>query len=92
MTVRFSLEAQQHISAIHRYIYVRNATAAVAVAARIRYTAELLGEFPLLGHEGTDPGTMELTVRGLPYIIVYEIQKRKREVVVLAVFHGAQER
>ena len=92
MIVRFTPEAQQHIADIHRYIESRNATAAVAVVGRIRYSAELLAEFPLLGHEGTDPGTLELIVKGLPFIIVYEIQKRKREVVIIAVFHGARER
>ena len=90
--MRFSSEAQQHIADIYRYIKDRNAAAAVAVVGRIRYSAELLGEFPLLGHEGTDPGTLELIVKGLPYIIVYEIQTRKREVIIVAVFHGARER
>jgi plasmid stabilization system protein ParE len=31
-------------------------------------------------------------VRGLPYIIVYEVREQTNELVVLAVFHGAQER
>ena len=92
MTLRFSAEAQHHIAAIHDYICVRNPTAAVAVVARIKATAGLLDDFPLLGREGTDDGTLELIVKGLPYIIVYEVQGRKREVVVLAVFHGARER
>ena len=90
MTVRFTSEAQQHIAAIHRYIFARNAMAAVAVVARIKAFAELLGDFPHLGHEGADDGTFELVVKGLPYIIVYEI--RKRDVLIVAVFHGARER
>jgi len=45
-----------------------------------------------MGHEGGAPGTREWVVRGLPYIIVYEVREQNEELVVLAVFHGARER
>ena len=38
-------------------------------------------------------GTYEWVVRGLPYIVVYDISLGdKDEVVILGVFHGAQDR
>ena len=53
--------------------------------------AELLREFPHIGREGRDPGTREWVVRGLPYIIVYELDvPGPSELMVLAIFHGAR--
>jgi plasmid stabilization system protein ParE len=61
--------------------------------ARIRHAAELLAQFPRIGHEGRVPGTYEWVVRGLPYVIVYDISRGEPdEVVILGVFHGAQDR
>ncbi|MBV9076947.1 MAG: type II toxin-antitoxin system RelE/ParE family toxin, partial [Methylobacteriaceae bacterium] len=42
--------------------------------------------------DGPDPNTREWIVTGLPYIIVYEIDWDRDEIVVLNVFHGAQDR
>ena len=52
--------------------------------------AERLTEFPRMGHTGRVAGTYEWVVRGLPYIIVY--QADVTEVLILGVFHGAQDR
>ena len=90
MKVRYTLEAIGHIGAIYAYIEARNPEAARRVIARIRATAEQLGEFPHVGHYGLVAGTRELAVRGLPYIIVHELHVD--EVVVIGVFHGAQDR
>jgi toxin ParE1/3/4 len=46
-----------------------------------------------MGHAGRVAGTHEWVVRGLPCIIVYEIGvPEPDEVLVLGVFHGAQNR
>jgi hypothetical protein len=37
-------------------------------------------------------GTLEWSVKGLPYVIVHELHFETNEVVVLGVFHGAQDR
>jgi toxin ParE1/3/4 len=54
--------------------------------------ADRLGEFPQLGRVGSVPGTYEWTVPRLPYIIVHEVNEESEEIVVLGVFHGAQDR
>lgn len=41
--------------------------------SRIRQTAMLLGQFPLMGRAGHAGGTREFTVTGLPYLIVYQL-------------------
>jgi plasmid stabilization system protein ParE len=59
----------------------------------MRLALDMLCSFPDAGHTGRVPGTLEWVVRGLPYIIVYEILlERPNELIVLGVFHGAQER
>jgi toxin ParE1/3/4 len=91
MKVRFTLEALSHIAAIHWYIEARSAPAAARVLHRIFAEAERLGEFPQLGHVGIVPGTYERTVPGLPFSIVHQIEDDDT-VVILGVFHGAQDR
>ena len=47
-----------------------------------------------MGHKGLLPNTREMNVKGLPYVIVYRFERVDNEdfVVVLSVFHGAQDR
>ena len=53
---------------------------------------ELLISFPFIGHVGHDPDTFEWVVPRLPYIVVYEVDQAQEQVIVTAVFHGAQDR
>ena len=66
--------------------------AATAVVSRIRDALRLLLAFPRLGHQGSMAGTHEWVVRGLPYIIIYEVNHEADVLNVLAVLHGAQRR
>ncbi len=52
-------------------------------------TAEKLPEFPALGRPGRYPETRELSVSGLPYLIVYEVSSEA--VTILAVFHTSRD-
>ena len=93
MKLRYTAEARGHIAGIFNYLNDRNSAAATQVAARIKLAAERLAEFPRIGHVGRVPGTYEWVVRGLPYIVVYDISLGdENEVVILAIFHGAQDR
>jgi toxin ParE1/3/4 len=93
MRLRYTAEAREHISAILGYIRDRNPAAAIQVAARIRLAAEGLVEFPRMGRAGRLPGTHEWVVRGLPYIIVYEVGAHANdELLILGIFHAAQDR
>jgi toxin ParE1/3/4 len=85
----------KHVSTLQRHAYIsdRNVAAAKQVVARIRLAAERLTKFPRMGREGRVPGTHEWVVRGLPYIIVYEVGTiNPDEIVILGVFHAAQDR
>jgi toxin ParE1/3/4 len=92
MKVRYTLEALGHLDTIYSYIEARNPEAARRVIRRVLAAAEQLDEFPHIGHLGLVPGTHEWAVRGLPYVIVHELFAQGDEVVVLGVFHGAQDR
>jgi plasmid stabilization system protein ParE len=92
MRVRYTLEAIAHINTIYSYIEARNPEAARRVIERVRAAAEQLSEFPRIGHGGVVPGTLEWVVKGLPYVIVHEVDAQRNEVIVLGVFHGAQDR
>jgi toxin ParE1/3/4 len=91
--LRYTAQAREHIAEIYGYIRDRNPVAATQVAARIRLAAERLVEFPRMEHAGRITGTHEWVVRGLPYIIVYQTGAAdSNEVLILGVFHGAQDR
>ena len=91
--LRFTTEAREHIAAIYNYVRDRNPVAATQVIARIRLAAEQLTEFPRMGHAGRVKGTLEWVVRGLPYIIVYQIDQTDPDVIlILGIFHAAQDR
>jgi len=52
----------------------------------------LLIAFPFIGRVGHDLETLEWVVPRLPYVVVYEVDQIEEQVIVTAVFHGAQER
>jgi toxin ParE1/3/4 len=92
MKLRYEPNALVDIRNIHRYIEKRNPVAAARVVERIRAAVRRISESPRIGHIGLVPNAMEWVVKGLPYIVVYEIDEERDEVVILAVFHGRQDR
>jgi plasmid stabilization system protein ParE len=59
MKVRFTLEALNHINAIHFYIEGRSPQAATHIVKRIYADCERLAEFPKIGHVGMVSSTYE---------------------------------
>jgi len=89
---QYTLEARRHIAEIYLYIKNQNPSAAVGVVVRIHLTARAVSLFPRMGRVSATRNTYELLVKGLPYVIVYELNRKRNEVVILGVFHGAQDR
>jgi toxin ParE1/3/4 len=64
-----------------------------AVAARILDAIEnKIAIFPLMGRLGRITGTREWVISGLPYLIVYEVDRGREAVTVLGIVHGARQR
>ncbi len=80
-------------AAIH---IVNSADAVIAerIIDRIGGTIRMLCRFPHLGHDGHMPGTFEMLVPRLPFVIVYRIDfnDADNELIVLRVYHTARER
>jgi addiction module RelE/StbE family toxin len=92
MKIIIRAKADEDLDGIFAWIARDNPRAATEMIRRIRARIGLLVEtgFPDMGRIGRDPGTRELVVG--PYIIVYEVHRERDELVVLAIFHGAQDR
>lgn len=74
------------------YIAQENPAAARRVAKRIRATGAALADFAT-GHPGRVAETYEKSVRGLPYVIAYAIDRGNSDeaVTVLHVIHQARD-
>jgi toxin ParE1/3/4 len=77
---------------ISAWISHDNPAAATRVIDQIFENVERLARFPLMGHSGRVEGTLEWVVPSLPYIVVYTADQKQGELVVIGVFHGAQDR
>ena len=62
--------------------------AAARTGERIESATRNLAQHPEMGRRGEIPGTRELVIPGLPYIVVYRVQSDK--VQVLRIFHSKQ--
>ena len=68
--------AARDLAEIVDYIALDNPSAAEKVYRKITEAARRLPEFPALGRSGRHPQTRELSIPGLPYLIVYEVNPR----------------
>ena len=92
MKVRFDPAARDDLERIFDWIANENPRAALEVIARIEAKVILLGT-PALTYMGR-PGLVENTRELLawPYIIVYAVYEDRDELVIVAIFHAAQDR
>jgi addiction module RelE/StbE family toxin len=88
MKVLWAPEARQDLREIYLYLAADNPPAARALQARIKECVALLGANPLLGRPGRVAGTRELVIQGVPYILPYQIQGGRLE--LLRVYHTAR--
>lgn len=92
MKVIIGEAASADLDEIYAWIAKDRPSSADPVMTRIFSALDLLAEFPRVGHRGRVRGTYEWVVRGLPYVIVYEIDDDASAVTIIGVFHGARER
>ena len=92
MKVVFDAKAISDLEHIHQWIARENPPMATKILERLFSGVRSLALFPARGRTGLEPGTRELIVPGLPYIVVYKIHDDVNELVVAAVFHTSQGR
>ncbi len=89
MQIKWLGEAGQDLVEIRRYIASDRPNAAVQVAKSILATVAYLRDHPEIGRAGRIPGTRELVIPGLPYIVPYRVKSAAIE--ILGVLHASQE-
>ena len=88
MQVRWTAAAALDLEDIALYIESDSESAARAVAKALFDAANSLDLLPSRGRVGRIPGTRELVVPGLPYIVLYEIADTA--IQIPHIFHGAR--
>jgi toxin ParE1/3/4 len=86
--LRFTSHATRQLDHIAEYINEENPAGALRVGDRVRETVRSLTRFPSLGRPGSQAGTSEIIVPGLPYIVVYRLAGDTVE--ILGIYHTAQ--
>jgi toxin ParE1/3/4 len=92
MELVFDDRALADLENIFDWIAQDSLATAKIVIDRLFSSTELLISFPYMGRAGRDPETFEWVVPRLPYIVVYEVDQVQQRVIIVAVFHGAQNR
>jgi len=92
MRVSFDPRASNDLDHIFDWIANDSPRAALAMVARIEERVMLL-ETPALANMGR-PGLVARTRELIewPYIIVYRVYEERNEIVIISIFHGAQDR
>jgi len=86
MQVVYRLEALADLNNLSSYISQESPSAAGRVLSTIHHTVSRLETFPRSARIGAVPGTYELVIPRLPYIVVYRVHS---VIEILAVFHTA---
>jgi plasmid stabilization system protein ParE len=86
--LRFTPRALRQFSSIAEFVAKDDAAAARRVGERIRSVCGLLADVPGMGRAGVLAGTREMSVPGLPYVIVHRVTTD--EIVVLGIYHHRQ--
>ena len=89
MCIEWLREAGQDLVKIRSFIAADHPGAAMQMAKRILDTVTYLRDHPEIGRIGRLPGTRELVIPGLPYIVPYRVKGTTIE--LLGVLHAAQE-
>jgi toxin ParE1/3/4 len=82
-------QATRQLDQAHDYIALSNCPeVASRITLQIVASVQQLAAFPMSGRPGRVPGTRELVVSNVPFIVAYTIEQDR--IVILAVYHGAQ--
>lgn len=72
----------------YEFLRSRDVVNALAVRDRLIRAAATLSEFPDRGREWRVPGSREMVVPGLPYVLIYRV--KGDEVLIASLFHTSR--
>jgi toxin ParE1/3/4 len=88
MNIAWTRRAILNLHHVREFIRQENPAAAEKVGARLEKAASGLARFPESGRAGKVPGTRELVIPGLPYLLIYQVSGDT--VTILRVLHDKQ--
>lgn len=89
MRLRWTQAAAEDLEIICDYLHKHHPRYAQATVSRIYREILALRMYPRRGRIGAEPGTRELILTGLPYVVVFRATDVAVE--VLHIHHGAQD-
>jgi addiction module RelE/StbE family toxin len=89
MQLRWTEEAAADLDRISDYLFEQTPVHVGRIVLEIYEAPELLTSFPLRGRIGRKPGTRELVLSSLPYILIYTVSDQV--IHITRILHGAQQ-
>jgi toxin ParE1/3/4 len=86
--IKWTTKARNDLYSVEEYISRDNPTAAVDTVLKIIETVESLSTFTQIGRPGRVPGTRELVIPDLPFIVPYRIDSSS--IVILRIYHTSR--
>jgi toxin ParE1/3/4 len=88
MQLRWTEAAATDLMRIADYLFENTQVHAERIVLQIYEAPRVLTQFPLRGRPGRKPGTRELVLPSLPYVLIYTVSD---DVICIArILHGAQ--
>jgi toxin ParE1/3/4 len=92
MNLRCADRTWRHLSALFHAADEADPFAAAVLASCLCASMQALRHFPYLGRVGRMPGTLELVVFQVPFVIVYRVEIGDTDqIVILGVYHIRQD-
>lgn len=88
MRLRWTTAAANDLENISNYLHRQSPLIAQQTVRRLYAEIRELSRFPLRGRPGREPGTRELILSGLPYVVIFRTSDQV--VDILRIYHGSQ--
>jgi addiction module RelE/StbE family toxin len=87
--IRWTRRALRRLDQIGAYIFHDSPAAAANVVARIVSAVDALADHPEMGRTGRIPGTRELPLADIPYVVPYRVAGN--DIEILTIMHTSQQ-
>ena len=88
--IEWTAQANRHLDQAPDYITLCNREEVAArITMHIANSVQQFATFPMSGRPGRVPSTRELVISNSPFVVAYRIAKER--IVILAIYHGAQQ-